>query len=292
MKNKFGLPGAMVGTLLLGGMLFISCDNDDDNGDNGKIDPNTIASSNLIAYFPFETLNEEVEFSDNTITFGDDVGAATLATGRRGNAYKGSSSEAYFEYDIASGTGLKTLDEFSLACWIKTPHTTSGAAKIFTINGGDSFMGALALLQESQAAGDSVDLKFYLFDSESPEWKGQDIRKQSAKFVNDLWFHLVAVYNKTTSTMEFYANGDFVFSQNKWAGPESGGTQPPLGPIKLGQDMTKIHFGTWTQQIAGTPESWMTYYQGMIDEFRIYNKALSADEIADLYEAEVTQINP
>lgn len=292
MKNKFGLFGFLFGTLLLGGVMVSCSDDDDDGGDDGKIDPNTIATSSLIAYFPFETLDEEVEYSNNTITFSDDVGGATLATGRRGNAYKGSTTEAYFEYNVASGTALKTLDEITMACWIKTPHTTSGAAKIFTINGGDAFMGALSLMQESQAEGDSVDMKFYLFDSESPEWKGQDLRKNSVKFVNDLWFHLVALYNKTTSTMEFYANGTKVFSQNKWAGPESGGTQPALGPIKLGQDMTKIHFGAWTQQIAGTPEGWMTYFQGMVDEFRIYNKALSQAEITALYEAEVTQINP
>jgi hypothetical protein len=54
--------------------------------------------------------------------------------------------------------------------------------------------------------------------------------------------------------------------------------------------MTKIHFGAWPQQIAGTPESWMTYYRGLVDEFRIYKKALTADEVMDLYEAEVTQI--
>ena len=92
--------------------------------------------------------------------------------------------------------------------------------------------------------------------------------------------------------MEFYANGTLVFTQIKYAGPEAGGTQPTLGPIKLGQDMTKIHFGAWAQQIAGTPEGWMNYYKGMVDEFRIYNKALSPAEITALYEAEVTQINP
>ena len=60
--------------------------------------------------------------------------------------------------------------------------TTAGAAKIFAVNGGDGFMGKLTLIQESQALGDSVDMKFYLFDSESPEWKGQDIRKNRAEF--------------------------------------------------------------------------------------------------------------
>lgn len=292
MKNKFGLFGVLLGTLVLSGLLMTSCSKDDDDENDGKIDPNTIAASSLIAYFPFETEGEAVQYANNTITFSQKVGAATIAAGRRGNAYQGSDNEAYFEYNIAAGTALKTLDEFTLACWIKTPKTTSGAAKIFAVNGGDGFMGTLTLMQESQPAGDSVDMKFYLYDSESPDWKGQDIRKQSSKFLNDMWYHVVAVYNKTTSTMEFYANGTQVQSSIRYAGPDpgDGSAQPLLGPIKLGQDMTKIHFGAWPQQIAGTPEGWMTYYHGMVDEFRIYKKALSADEIMDLYEAEVSQI--
>jgi hypothetical protein len=294
MKNKFGLFRVLFGTMLLSGVIFMtSCSKDDDDGDNnGKIDPSTIAASNLIAYFPFETEGEDVQFSGDNITFNQSVGAAALQTGRRGNAYKGSTSEAYFEYDVATGTSLKTLDEISLACWIKTPHTTSGAAKIFALNGGDGFMGNFTLIQESQPLGDSVDMKFYLYDSESPDWKGQDVRVQNGKFVNDMWFHIVAVYNKTTSTMEFWANGDTVSTSIRYAGPvPEVGSQPKLGPIKLGQDMTKILIGAWPQQVAGTPESWMTYYQGMVDEIRIYNKALTKDEIKALYEAEVTQIN-
>jgi hypothetical protein len=293
MKNKFGILGVLFGTLLLSGILVTSCNKDDDDGGNndGKIDPSTIAASSLIAYFPFETEGEDVQFSDDNITFNQKVGAAALAAGRRGNAYKGSASEAYFEYDVDAASSLKTLDEITLACWIKTPRTTAGAAKIFAVNGGDGFMGTLTLMQESQVLGDSVDMKFYLFDSESPDWKGQDIRRQSASFVNDMWFHVIAVYNKTNSTMEFYANGELVHTSIKYAGPvPEVGEQPLLGPIKLGQDMTTILVGAWPQQVAGTPEGWMTYFHGMVDELRIYNKALTVGEIEDLYEAEVTQI--
>ena len=233
-----------------------SCkDDDDDNGNNGKTDPSTVAAANLVAYFPFETEGETVQKANGTITFSKKVGAASLVPGRRGNAYKGSASEAYFEYNLAAGNPLLSLDEFTLAAWIKSPITTSGAAKIFTVNGGDAFMGTLSILQESQAAGDSMDVKVYLFDSESPEWKGQDIRKQATPFLNDKWFHLVALYNKTTSAIQLYANGVFVAESIRYAGPKpTTGDQPLLGPIKLGSDMTKLHFGAWTHQIAGTPE--------------------------------------
>jgi len=293
MKKLFKISGVLFGTMLVIGMVLTSC-NKDDNDDDGKIDPSTIASTNLIAYFPFESepaAGTAVEKSNSTITYVKKVGAASFVTGRRGNGYKGAATEAYLEFNIASGTALKTLDEFTMACWIKTPRTTSGAAKIFTVNGGDGFMGNLCLMQESQALGDSVDMKLYLFDSASPAWKGQDIRKQSKTFLNDKWFHIVSVYRKSTSTMEFWTNGVKVFEQIRYADAEVGGVQPKLESITLGSDMSKIHFGAWSQQIAGTPESWMNYFKGIVDEYRIYNKALSATEIKDLYDAEVTQIN-
>ncbi len=293
MKMNFKLIGKyFVGAMLLmSGVMFTACkDDDDDDGNDGKTDPSTIAAANLVAYFPFEAEGEAVQKA-TTITFSKKVGAGAFVTGRRGKAYQGSDTQNYLEYNLAAGNPLSTLDEITLALWIKTPVTTSGAAKIFAVNGGDAFMGNLTLMQESQALGDSVDLKMYLFDSESPEWKGQDIRKNKPVFLNDKWFHLVAIYNKATSKMQFYANGALAFEQIKYAGPlPAGGTQPLLGPIKLGSDMSKIHFGAWPQQIAGTPESWMTYFKGMIDEFRIYNKALTDQEIKDLYDAEVSQI--
>ncbi len=294
MKMNFKLIGKyFVGAMLLSGVMFTACkdDDDDDNGGDGKTDPSTIAATNLVAYFPFESEAEAVQKANNTITFSKKVGAGAFVTGRRGKAYQGSATQNYLEYNLAAGNPLSTMDEFTLSAWIKTPVTTSGAAKIFAVNGGDSFMGNLTLMQESQAQGDSVDLKMYLFDSESPEWKGQDIRAQKTAFLNDKWVHIVALYRKSTSTIELFANGNFVVKSIRYAGPEpAGGTQPLLGPIKLGSDMSKLHFGAWPQQIAGTPESWMTYYKGLVDEFRIYNKALSEQEIKDLYDAEVSQI--
>jgi hypothetical protein len=296
MKKLTKMSWALIIAVLMTANVLVSCKKDDNSSNNGNAnDPNTIASSNLIAYFPFDnepTAGSAVANSNNTITFSRKVGNVTFPAGRKGNAYMGSSTESYLEYNIAPGSQLSTLDEFTIACWIKTPVTTTGAAKIFSINGGDPFMGNLALIQESQATGDSVDMKVYLFDSASPDWKGQDIRKNKKEFLNDKWFHFMAVYRKATSELILYANGKPAISQIKYAGPVPGtGPQPLLEGITLGSDMNKIYFGAWPQQIAGTPETWMTYFKGMVDEFRLYNKALTDTEIMNLYQAEVSQIN-
>lgn len=294
MKMNFKLIGKyFVGAMLLSGVMFTACkdDDDDDNGGDGKTDPSTIAATNLIAYFPFESEGEAVQKANNTITFSKKVGAGSFVTGRRGKAYQGSASQNYLEYNITAGSPITSMDEFTFAAWIKTPTTTSGAAKIFGINGGDATMGSIAILQESQALGDSVDMKFYLNDTDG-DWHGQDIRKQKPQFLNDKWFHFVALYNKTSSKMQFYANGVLVFEDPRFSGPKVGdAVQPPLGPVNLPDDMTKMHFGAWTQNISGTGvQDWMTYYKGLLDEFRIYNKALSVQEIKDLYDAEVSQV--
>lgn len=297
MKKFLKITGVLSITILLSGAILTSCSKDPVDPFEGKTDPSTIASASLIAYFPFESepaAGTVVEKSGSTISYVKKVGAAGFVVGRRGNAFQGSATQAYLEYNVAAGSALKTLDEFTLSCWLKTPNTTSGASKIFNLNGGDAFMGNLVLMQESQPLGDSVDVKFYLFDSSSTEWKGQDVRKQSDKFLNDKWFHIVALYRKSSSTIELYANGKLVLTGIRYSGPvpAAGGAQPLLGPITLGSDMTKIHFGAWAQQIAGTPETWMNYYKGIVDEFRVFNKALTAAEVKSLYDAEVTMINP
>jgi len=263
---------------------------DDDPIDDGKIDPSTIAAANLIAYFPFESETGSISKGDG-ITFGKKVGAASFVEGRRGNAYKGSANEAYLEFNVAASNPFKTMKEFTIAAWVKTPPA-GGAAMIFQMNGGDDFMGNLDFFLEGGADEDELDFKGYLFNSASPEWKGQDIRTKDPAFPTDKWVHVAFSYNKATSTMSLWASGLLVFSQEKFAGPEDDdGSQPSLGDLVLGQNMTKINIGAWAQQIADDGQDWMKYYPGLLDELRIYNKALSEQEMKDLYDAEVTQIN-
>lgn len=281
---------AIASALLIAGS-FTACDSSDEPApiNDGKIDPSTIATANLVAYFPFESATASISKGEG-ITYSKTGGAGSFAVGRRGNGYKGSTAEAYLEYNVATTNVFKSMTEFSMAAWIKSP-AAGGAAKIFGLNGGDSFMGNLVFMLEGNSNADSLDLKGYLFNSVT-EWKGQDLRVQDKAFLSDKWVHIVYSYNKTTSTMALYANGLLVRDGIKYSGPETApGVQPLLGAVTFGTDMTKVNIGAWPQQLDGTGQDWMKFYPGLLDELRIYDKALTDAEIKALYDAEITQVN-
>jgi len=50
--------------------------------------------------------------------------------------------------------------------------------------------------------------------------------------------------------------------------------------------------GGWLTKILDNPtDNWMGWFKGNLDELRVYDKGLTATEVKNLYDAEVTQIN-
>ena len=291
MKKINLFSGIAVGALFLG-MSFISCKSNDTVTDPyaGKTNPSTIAAANLVAYFPLESATGAITTGAG-VTYSKISGAGSFAVGRRGNAYKGSNTAGYLEFNVATTNLFKDLKEYTYAAWIKTPAPTGGAASAFSLNGGDANMGNFNMVIESQSNADSLALKPYLYNS-TTDWKGQDLWTWKKTNSTDKWIHVVSTYNKTTSEMSLYVNGLKVNSGIKYAGavPVTG-LQPLLGALTF-TDMTKFYIGAWGKLALGTAtDSWMVYYPGMIDEIRIYNKALTDVEVLALFNAEITVIN-
>ncbi len=288
--KKINLFSVYAGVALFMGMSFSSCKTAEPDPYAGKTNPSTIAASSLVAYFPLESATAAIE-TGTGVTYGKLSGAGSFAVGRRGNAYKGATTAGYLEFNVATANLFKNLTEYTYAAWIKCPKPMNGAAAAFSLNGGDPNMGNLDFIIESGSNADSLALKSYLYNS-ATTWKGQEFYLHNKAFLSDKWVHIVGSYNKTTSTMAYYANGVLVKTQVKWADGEVGGVQPKLGALTFGTDMTKFDIGAWWKLAAGTAtDTWMVYYPGMIDELRIYNKALTDAEVKALFDAEVSVIN-
>jgi len=290
-------------SVLFVGLAFSSCKKDDSGNnvtDNGKTDPSTIATANLIAYFPFESATNSIDATvSKGITLGQVGGAASFATGRRGNAYQGNINGAYLTYNLSSSNNpLLNLKAFTIAAWIKTPPAilpsdgSNGAAIICQLDGGDvTTMGNLDFMIQSNSTVDSLNVYGYLFKA-TATWQGQSLGNQNPAFLSDKWVHVVYSYDNTTSTMALYASGLPVFTSIRYADDvQPDGSQPLLGDLSFGQDMSKLYIGAWFQLVTNNAvQDWMHYYPGMIDELRIYNRALTDTEVKALYDAEVTQI--
>ena len=69
-------------------------------------------------------------------------------------------------------------------------------------------------------------------------------------------------------------------------------SEKPAGDLEfIGAD--QIVIGAWLPKILdGAADNWMGWMdKSQIDEFRLYSRALTADEVSQLYRAEVANIN-
>jgi hypothetical protein len=311
MKNKFKL----FGMLLIGGLIFTSlaltsCGKDDDDKDDGKIDPSTIAQANLIAYFSFENNgNDQISAMtpSNTATT-----TATFVDGRRGKGFQGASDKnSGLLYTLPANSKLKTLKAFSFSVWVKqVPNTvaTTDAPEqmVFHLDGkGDWIWGNLFLLQhrnwpagDTEQARNYAEMACYFWKDDAEDWKGQRGNGWYVDVTAPQWRHIICTYDNVTSKFHAYVNGVHVtafdgteyMGVNRW---QRGGEDLPLGDLKF-KTPEKLAIGAWCDRLAGTAlqdDVWASPFKGLIDELRFYDRSLTADEAKNLYDAEVTQIN-
>ncbi len=280
----------MIAMMIMMSSMLTSC-NKDDNPDDGKIDPGTIATTNLVAYFPFDGNGTE-KIANLTPTLQPNV---TYVAGRRGQAYQGANM-AHLLYTLPATSKLKTLTSFSVAMWIKSPLVTGDPEiTLFEIGKSDDFFwGNLKLgLLRLNATADSLNFKAF-FLKNGAVWSGQHISYSDPLFPINMWMHMVFQYDQATSKFMIYKDGVKIVTndgvENRWAAGDDVVPRPPLGPLAF-SNADKINIGAWRPKTEGTAtDAWMGWFLGNMDELRVFDKALTAAEVKALYDAEVTQI--
>jgi len=291
MKNRFKITGALlIGMMIMMSSMLTSC-KDDNDPDDGKIDPSTIATTNLVAYFPFDG-NATESIATLTPTMQPNV---TYVAGRRGQAYQGANM-AHLLYTLPAASKMKTLTSFSVAMWLKSPLVTGDPEiTVFEIGKSDDlFWGNLKLgLLRLDATADSLNFKAF-FLKNGAVWSGQHISYSDPLFPINIWMHLVFQYDQTTSKFMIYKDGVKVITndgvENRWAAGDDVVPRPALGPLAF-LNADKLNIGAWRPKSeGGATDAWMGWFLGNLDELRVYDKALTATEVKALFDAEVTQI--
>ena len=153
---------------------------------------------------------------------------------------------------------LKPVSAISISAWVKPSSVLHATSEYPTI-----------VADYAGADSSTTGLKWILRqkDAKAQFWTNSgtlNALEVSGFFVLNEWVHVVATY-ENGSGRKIYKNGALVSGADSY----SGNLITTENVIMIGRGNTKV----------AVPE----YWKGLIDEVRIYNVALTADEIKQLY---------
>ena len=257
----------------------------------GYASSDSVAPGNLISYWPFEgNVND---------TKGGIVGTGnnTYTTGIRGMAYQGDTNQ-YASF--APSAAMAGLQSFSLSVWYFQPAQPIGGAGNPNKPQGLFFladaMGAdpLIILENEHYAplsGDSLQFHAGLSFTAATTYKGFTMNTFDTAAIGK-WVHLVMTYDGATSTYVIYQNAQPMLNQSAYGTTTStvlldGPTgSKPQGNINWASTPpVEGTIGTWAPGVYGVSPTLGANgnFVGKLDELRLFNKALTQQEVAGLF---------
>ncbi|MBC7902355.1 MAG: LamG domain-containing protein [Gemmatimonadaceae bacterium] len=284
-------------SILIAGALVAGCtkanlDDDFEKGDappiSNYINSSEVAPAELVAFFPFDG---NVTDSKNAVTGGVLNGNGGFAQGKKGQAYQGGTN-AFISY--ATAGPLANLTSFTVSMWINTQKHDGGAQGVFAVSKADgSFWGNFFMLIEGAGATENNMLvKVHFEKNVTPPVSNIEhwMETTGNKRIGDMygsWRHIAYTYDETTSVFAMYANGTkiaFTESESK----RMANATTPLGALAF-KNANRFVIGGFQNQLGApynSPETWMLPYTGKLDEFRVYKKALTSQELNALFQLE------
>jgi hypothetical protein len=215
--------------------------------------PGTLKNG-LVAHYPFTgNAGDSSGFSNHGTVIG-----ATLTTDRFGKPDKAYNFDGN-DYISISPANLK-IGTYTYAAWVKVNvlpgnNESQSIISIGTVNG-DQNMTVANNYSTGSASGFAVG--------------GYDAGGNTVSvYISGImpstsnWYHLV--YTRDENDVKFYLNGGFI------------GSNPVNGTAYYGTSSQTAYFGVRSH-------SSVQYFKGAIDDIRIYNRALTASEVIQLYQ--------
>jgi hypothetical protein len=271
-----------------------------------------ISASTLAAYFPFEG-----SYTDTIKQLEGTNHGANFGPGLTGQAYVGV-GQSYVTY---SGVPWLFRNDFvygyTISAWFKisaqpiadngTFQPTSGSMGIFSMYDNETGYPNVLLLElepYTPVSGDSVRVHagFNNFgnDYAAPGWTAV-IPEGFLDTAIGKWTQVVMTYDGESSKYTLYENGTAIAAKSPWTSPTD--LTPFIvlnGPTgwrdsstnKMGYPYwphfpTGFIIGGWPYNSNVSPnfgsQPWAGYFQGSLDNVRIYTSALNSDDVKSLY---------
>ncbi|MGB8368199.1 MAG: LamG-like jellyroll fold domain-containing protein [Verrucomicrobiia bacterium] len=231
----------------------------------------TPPSSALVSWWPGEGNANDIVSTNNGIAY--DI---TYTNGEVGQAFVFDGSSSLIRVPASSNLNVGLGSGFTLETWVNPA--------LFTLNDGGYL--PLPLFEWNSGSGSSdasVGVQFVIGINATPGNLGANLEDTSAGFhvitsatsimTTNTFQQVALTYDKTTGLAVLYRNGVVVATNN-------------LG-VFTPQTSFDLYMG---QRVAGPFAPF--YFAGMLDEAKLYNRALSSNEIAAIYYAESGAKNP
>lgn len=230
-----------------------------------------IGAPNLVAYWAFDgSLVDSVSNTAGTNT------GTSFAVGIKGKSLQGAANSYVLSVPSAKVLGLKS---FTITEWVNTPPPTTGIIGLFSLSNKSQFWGNLEIFIENGSSNDNATIKV-VFTNNGVGDKTYTV-SNIANFFGK-WNALSCSYDQATSTVKLYVNG------SRLSASKLDGIEGPLNFVNSGN----LVFGTTqfmtvpSQTTSHSKEPWADYLVGQLDEVKIYDKALSDDEVGYLAKLE------
>ena len=265
MKNKLKILSAIAVT----GILFTSCYKKFDTNSyappftiNGFSSVSQIEPASLVGYWAFDgSLIDSVSgvAAENTGT--------SFTGGFKGKAMQGALNSYALATPSAAITGMHS---FTLAYWVNSPAPSTGIIGMVNLAKTDGFWGNIDMFFENGSSNTNGKFRAHITNGPVDSW----VTKDGIVNMHDTWTAVALTYDEATTTFKLYINASAV-TTNVATG---------FGPINF-TNVGKLVFGcvqfqtTPSQTTATGSQPWASYLTGQLDDVRIYNKALTGDEI-------------
>jgi hypothetical protein len=202
-------------------------------------------------------------FPDASLSYGPGVhGTALVGNGSKGLSY------------VNSNDFMKSTS-FTVAFWEKhdgaPPSDAEFVMSVPSTQGHWSNAGMLLIFDHKGAGStkDSAVIKLMVAEvGNGDHWFELTGKNRMANILDNQWHHLAFAYDQATSDMKIYRDG-VLYSTQSW---------PGHGAMNL--DYGKVT-GFY---LAGKTTDWGKPFNGMLDQFRLYNTALTDAEVQNLYQ--------
>lgn len=254
------------------------------------LDPPPPPYSDLKSLWSFEdNLTDEGEnklnATSNNVSYVDGVNGKAVKIGDGGYVLLKAIGDTVVypnEFKAVPADTLTNLGSFTLSFWMNGVGPVPNAQGLFSISNKNEFWGNLDLFLESDAVADEAFLKVHMFNAGVTSGNGEEWNEVKIPGALNKWTHIAITYDAATSIFNLYADGVAVIADKTLGG----GT---YGQVKFkdfnGMVLGNHQFQTNPSLTNHGPESWARAFNGAFDQFRLYNRALSASEIQGLVDS-------